>query len=71
MGANFHKKKRHGERIWSLSVYNLYRQLNPNLVFFHYETERATPESEPQTKLVMDKLTLLPFVPSVSYTYQF
>ena len=71
VGANFHKKKRHGERIWSLSVYNLYRQLNPNLVFFHYETERATPESEPQTKLVMDKLTLLPFVPSVSYTYQF
>ena len=71
IGANFHKKKRHGERIWSLSVYNLYRQLNPNLVFFHYETERPTPESEPETKLVMDKLTILPFVPAVSYTYQF
>jgi hypothetical protein len=71
IAANFHKKKRHGERIWSLSVYNLYRQLNPNMVFFHYETERPTPESEPETKLVMDKLTILPFVPSVSYTYQF
>ena len=71
IGANFHKKKRHGERIWSLSVYNLYRQLNPNLVFFHYETERATPEAEPETKLVMEKLTILPFIPSVSYTYQF
>ena len=71
VAANFHKKKRHGERIWSLSVYNVYRQLNPNLVFFHYETEFKTPESEPETKLVMDKLTILPFVPSVSYTYQF
>jgi outer membrane receptor for ferrienterochelin and colicin len=71
IAANFHKKKRHGERIWSLSVYNLYRQLNPNLVFFHFETERKTPESEPETKLVMDKLTILPLVPSVSYTYQF
>ena len=71
IGANFHRKKRHGERIWSLSVYNLYRQLNPNLVFFHYETERQSPEAEPETKLVMDKLTVLPFVPSVSYTYQF
>ena len=52
-------------------MYNVYRQLNPNLVFFHYETERANPEAEPETKLVMDKLTILPFVPSVSYTYQF
>ena len=71
IGANFHKKKRHGERIWSLSIYNVYRQLNPNLVFFHYETERPSPDAEPETKLVMDKLTILPFVPSVSYTYQF
>ena len=71
VAANFHKKKRHGERIWSLSVYNVYRQLNPNMVFFHYESVRATPESKPESKLVMDKLTILPFVPSVSYTYQF
>ena len=71
IAANFHKKKRHGERIWSVSVYNMYRQLNPNLVFFHYDSVRATPESEPEQKLIMDKLTILPFVPSVSYTYQF
>ena len=36
------------------------------------ETESITLSvSEPETKLVMDKLTILPFVPSVSYTYQF
>ena len=71
IGANFHRKKRHGERIWGLSVYNVYRQLNPNMVFLHYETVRPTPEAAPESRLVMDKLTILPIVPSVSYTYQF
>ena len=71
VGANFHRKKRHGERIWTLGVYNVYNQMNPNLVFLHYETKRATPESEPVTNLVMEKVTILPIVPSVSYTYQF
>jgi hypothetical protein len=71
VGANFHRKKRHGERIWGISIYNVYRQLNPNLVFFHYETKQNTPGEEPTTNLVMEKVTLLPFVPSVSYTYQF
>ena len=71
VGANFHRKKRHGERIWTLGVYNVYNQMNPNLVLLHYETKRATPESEPVTNLVMEKVTILPFLPSVSYTYQF
>ncbi len=71
VGANFHKQKRHGERIWTLGIYNVYRQLNPNLVFLHYETSRPRPEAEPETRLVMEKVTILPFVPSVSYTYQF
>ncbi|MBQ3766848.1 MAG: TonB-dependent receptor [Bacteroidales bacterium] len=71
VGANFHKRKRHGERIWTLGIYNVYRQLNPNLVFLHYETTRPQPDAEPKTRLVMEKVTILPFVPSVSYTYQF
>ena len=71
VGANFHRKKRHGERIWTLGVYNVYNQMNPNLVFLHYETKRPTPEAEPVTNLVMEKVTILPIVPSVSYTYQF
>ena len=70
VGANFHKQKKHGERIWTLGIYNVYRQLNPNLVLLHYETERKDGQ-KPETRLVMEKVTLLPFVPSVSYTYQF
>ena len=71
VGANFHRKKRHGEAIWSLGIYNVYNQMNPNMIFLHYETKRKTPESEPVTNLVMEKVTILPIVPSVSYTYQF
>ena len=71
VGANFHKQKRHGERIWTVGVYNVYNQKNPNLAFLHYETKRKTPESEPETNLVFEKVTILPIIPSVSYTYQF
>ena len=71
VGANFHHKTRHGESIWNVGVYNAYNQMNPNLVFLHYETKRPQPGAEPVTNLVMEKVTILPFLPSVSYTYQF
>ena len=71
VGANFHHKKKRGESIWNVGVYNVYNQMNPNLVFLHYETKRPTPEAEPVTNLVMEKVTILPLIPSVSYTYQF
>ena len=71
VGANFHHKKKRGESIWNVGVYNVYNQMNPNLVFLHYETKRPTPDAEPVTNLVMEKVTILPLIPSVSYTYQF
>ena len=71
LGANFHHKTRRGESIWTVGVYNAYNQMNPNLVYLHYETRRPNPEAEPETKLVMEKVTILPIIPSVSYTYQF
>ena len=71
VGARFRKKKRHGERIWGINVYNVYRQLNPNMVFLHYDSAREDGETEPKQHLVMEKVTILPLVPSVSYTYQF
>ena len=71
LGANFHHQTRRGESIWTVGVYNAYNQMNPNLVFLHYETKRPNPEAEPETNLVMEKVTILPIIPSVSYTYQF
>lgn len=72
VGVNFHRPHRHrGEGIWNFSVYNVYNRKNPNFIFLRYEDvmDEATKESE--THLVMQKITILPILPSISYTYKF
>ena len=72
LGINFHKKKRHGERIWNISVYNVYNNMNPDFVY----KERAT-EYDPVTYELkregvrVNKITVLPLLPSFSYTRKF
>ncbi len=63
LGMTNHKPKRHGERIWSLGIYNAYNRKNPNLVL-----SVATDEEEgsgPKT------ISFLPIIPSVGYTRVF
>ena len=66
VGFNFHKKTRHGERIWNVSIMNVYNALNPHHVYIDYYTE-----SDGKKIPVIQKVTLLPFLPSFSYTYKF
>ena len=72
LGVNFHKKKRHGERIWNISLYNVYNNMNPDFVY----KERAL-EYDPGTYNVtregvrVTKITVLPLLPSFSYTRKF
>ena len=68
LGFNFHKKTKHGERIWNVSIMNAYNSLNPNHVFIDYYTDE---QSEGKKIPVIQKVTLLPFLPSFSYTYKF
>ncbi|WP_455673299.1 carboxypeptidase-like regulatory domain-containing protein [Phocaeicola sp.] len=67
LGVNFHKKTKHGERIWNVSLVNAYNAMNPNHVYIDYKTETPGNQSVP----VLKKLTLLPCLPSFSYTYKF
>ena len=67
LGFNFHKKTKHGERIWNVSIMNAYNSLNPNHVFIDYYTDE---QSEGKKIPVIQKVTLLPFLPSFSYTYK-
>lgn len=67
IGANFRKKTRHGERIWNLSLYNAYNAMNPNHVYIDYVKTADNQEIRP----ILKKLTLLPCLPSFSYTYKF
>ena len=71
IGVNFHKQKRRGESVWNFGVYNAYNRLNPNFVFY-----KADKKDEPDSKLYTRKerlrsVTILPIIPSFSYTYKF
>ena len=66
LGINFRKKKKRGERIWSFGVYNVYNAMNPHFV---YKTTKFD-ESEGD-KTILEKLTIFPIIPSLTYTYKF
>lgn len=64
VGINFHKKTKHGMRTWNISLYNVYNAMNPTFVY------RGTSKDEPY-KSVIKKYTILPLIPSFTYTYKF
>lgn len=64
VGINFHKKTKRGMRTWNFSVYNIYNAMNPTFVY------RTGKNNDPE-KMVITKFTLLPIIPSFSYTYKF
>ena len=69
------KTRRGGESVWSLGAYNVYNNMNPNFVFTDYEGFFDEPLSPGQPayrkEMKLTKITLLPFIPSISYTYNF
>lgn len=78
IGLNFHKRVRRGTHTWNISLYNAYNAMNPNLVFldreyiYHQSTdENGQEQGYTEYKPKLKKQTLLPCVPSVSYTFKF
>ena len=71
LGMNFYKEKKHGTRIWNISVYNAYNRLNPFIVFpdQHYEWDEATGTSK--TWPVLTQISIFPIIPTVSYSFKF
>ena len=74
LSINFHKKLRRGMQTWNISVYNAYNAMTPNLVykeeeFIGYPVTGGDMVWERKTRLI--KQTLLPCVPSVTYTFKF
>ena len=78
LGMNFHKKKKHGIRTWSWSVYNAYNHLNPFMLqwdtkggdyIYNNVTGQWVRESEPET--VLTQFSLFPLIPSISYSFKF
>ncbi len=68
IGFNFHRwnRKGWGETIWNISVYNVYNQMNPNFAFMSREWT-----NDGKVRYIMKKITILPILPSISYTFKF
>ncbi len=65
LGANFRKTLKRGvERVWNISVYNAYNQMNPTFVY------RKTDSGDTNNNKLF-KFTLLPCLPSFTLTYKF
>jgi hypothetical protein len=62
LGINFKKKLKWGERIWNISVYNVYNRYNP----FFYTIER---NQRGFNQVV--QWSLFPILPSISYSFKF
>src|SRR5574344_63903 len=67
---NLHKPARKGESVWSFGIYNVYNAMNPNLVYLREET-KTNSLSNSEVIYMLRKITILPFLPSVNYTYNF
>lgn len=65
LGIQFHKQKKWGERIWEISVYNVYNRKNP----FFYEINHYTGSGMSST--VLKQISLFPIIPSFSYSFKF
>ncbi|MEM7371871.1 MAG: carboxypeptidase-like regulatory domain-containing protein [Bacteroidota bacterium] len=68
LGINFTKKKKWGERTWSISVYNAYNRLNPYTYILRRKFNQQTGTFD-QKKLT--KIALFPVIPSISYAFKF
>ncbi len=69
LGVNFHKKKKWGERTWSVGIYNAYFRQNYFFIYIDYDYEHFTGNGEPEK--VLKQVSLFPGIPYVSYSFKF
>ena len=70
LGINFRKMKKHGERIWSFGVYNMYNAMNPHFVYKTTRYDKSV-DGGYKPKSALQKITIFPIIPSFTYTYKF
>ena len=70
VGVNFYRHKKNGRMgIWNVSIYNLYSRKN----IFNATTYigQGYIMDDPAFRMLLEKHTLFPILPSLSYTYKF
>ncbi len=73
IGVNFRKVKKWGERVWSISIYNVYNRKNP---FYYYYDNITVGEWQNNnyvetTRTALMQQSLFPIIPSLSYSLKF
>lgn len=66
LAVQVHKKKKHHERTWEFSLYNAYNRRNP----FFYSLDTKTPANG-QSTTVLNRYSIFPIVPAVTYGFKF
>lgn len=70
LSVNYHKKYKSGRKgTWNLSIYNVYRQLNPMIIIDELKEVKKDGKTYYKNQLV--GICPFPFIPSISYTYTF
>jgi hypothetical protein len=67
LGVQFKKEKKWGERIWEISIYNVYNRHNP---FFYYSGLDFS-RNLPFGVGILKQVSLFPVIPSFSYSLKF
>jgi hypothetical protein len=71
ISINFHKEKKHGTRTWKLGLYNTYNHQNPFFLYYGYAEAENKTNSLYNSNKVLKQFSLLPILPSLSYSYKF
>lgn len=72
LGINFRKARKNGERIWNISIYNVYNRKNPFYYYWNVDSEydnRFGLISRSEPKLY--QMSLFPIIPSICYSFSF
>jgi hypothetical protein len=64
-GVQFQKETKWGERIWEISVYNLYSRKNPFYYYIQYNNVNNKKYG------VLRQVSLFPVIPSFTYSFRF
>lgn len=71
LGVNFRKSKARGERIWNISIYNVYGAHNPTLLDISTNDSVFENKDIPDGAIVITRRSFFLFLPSVNYTRKF
>ena len=71
LGIQFHKVKKWGERIWEISVYNVYNRKNPFLYYNDTKTVIDPHSMGPSEIGILKQVSIFPIIPSVTYSFKF